>query len=1023
MYKLSLLLALLLSGSVLAKTDFPAGEGLSDFTQFRLYPFVDKAYQYMHKGQYGEAVKQWQHALTISPNNLVVEKELFKSYLALGQDASATQLLADFDKRTITNQGQLLLLSDIYILGLQAKLSSIQDATSDLLNHPLWQPSTAASEAKLNQLLMASINLSQQDANYERAMRQLQRHLKLDKEPFNLHREYGYLLLKVGRNEALEALLVSQPFGQSKAAFALSGELIQVYINSGNTSGALKWLAMRDNSQVGQLTPQEREQWITLLLETGEKEQAKRMLNQLPSDYRTQTLLTQLSSETGDLPLTREAAFKALAHIKNAKQEQEILDISAIHIAKHHVGLNDLVNYQVKFKQNTNQWQTLALNLAQEMQHWPSIITLLEDKQSTASLTQTEQALLVSAYQHQGMPNKAINLMQALYKQDANDLDQYSYLLMQQGKVQLASHELIKHYPFTRWSATRQQQLKSRLLVALNATGTTDQTHKALTQLQKQAVSNADKTVIAQQWLAIGQCEQAWQITQQLTKPLPQADLINLAYCFQPQDADKAYQVFKQSEQQGYNTQVQLELAYYEAQQGQNELAYRRWLQLSKQPDLAVKHRLAMASTALALSHWSQAEQWLTQYQQQNGEQNAQYWQLNAQLARALKQDEQALHSLQQLYSLQPSADVLSQMAQLQAPQQAAASLDKALLLEPENSHLQAQRGYLAQKLEQDNASQYFEQALIGMPTHYPWYEELAYQYVDQNEVALARQRLAVAVEHKDEYITTPTIDGISVQQHKYNLMRFNEQLNREYSVRLDYWQGENGLPVDLGLGAPNLTEPFAHYWSAEIEAKPYALNLGDPKLSGYARIIGQQQTEQRFDSLSGATLAGIGLKYQPIKTQSWYLYLEPQYNFEQQKADLLLRTTASMLNQGKTSGDLHVEGNGWTEQELYFDASYSVERDEYNLLSKYKIGQHIKLKQSVSNAATIMPYTAVVASTSTYGEDLRVLAGVSINLWRDGSERYAYRQKHSFAIEFHHSVDTYLTDDNGITFKVNLAW
>ncbi|MCE2571944.1 NfrA family protein [Motilimonas eburnea] len=1023
MRTVNLLFALLISGSVLAKTDFPAGDGLSEFTQFRLYPFVDKAYQYMHKGQYGEAVKEWQHALAISPNNLVIEKELFKSYLALGQDASAIQLLADFDKRTITTQAQLLLLSDIYILGLQAKLSPLQDKTNDLLNHPLWQPQTAASEAKLNQLLLTSVNLSKQGAHYERAMSQLQRRLKIDKEPFNLHREYGYLLLKVGRNEALEALLASQPFGQSKAAFALAGELIQVYINSGNTAGALKWLAMRDSSPVGQLTQQERQQWLTLLLEAGQKEQAKRLLEQLPADFHNQTLLAQLNSETGDIPHTRDAIFKALAQIENAKQEQELLDLAAVQIAKHHVGLTDFVNYPVRFKQNTKQWRTLALNLAQEMRHWPSIITLLEGKQSTGSLTQSEQGLLMSAYQHQGMAKKALNLMQALYNKDANYLDQYSYFLMQQGNVPLARRELIKHYPYTSWPVKNQQDLKARLLLTLKALSQTEQSQKALMQLQKQAISDADKRVIAQQWLAIGQCEQAWQLSQQLTKPLAQSDLINLAYCFQAKDADKAYQVFKLSEQQGYNTQVQLALAYHEAKQGQHELAYRRWLQLSKQPDLATKHLLAMASTAMALSHWSQAQQWLTQYQQKNGEQNAEYWQQSAQLAKALQQDEQALNSLQQVYLLQPSADVLSQIAQLQPPEQAAASLDKALLLEPNNSHLQAQRGYLAQQLKQEDASKYFEQALLGMPAHYPWYEELAYLYVNQNEPELARERLAVAVEHKDEYITTATIDGISAQQHKFNLTRFNEQLNRDYSVRLDYWQGENSIPVDLGLGAVDLTEPFAHYWSAEIEAKPHLLHLGHPRLSAYARLIGQQQTEQRFDSLSGVTLTGIGLKYQPMKTQSWYLYFEPQYNFEQQQADLLLRTTASMLNQGKYSGDWHVDGKGWTEQELYFDASYSVERDEYSLLSKYKIGQHIKLKQSVSYAASVMPYTGVIASTSTYGNDARAFAGVSLNLWREGSERYAYRQKHSFAIEFHHSVDTYLADDNGITFKVNLAW
>ncbi|MBY6028464.1 hypothetical protein KUV41_03765 [Halomonas sp. DP8Y7-1] len=300
------------------------------------------------------------------------------------------------------------------------------------------------------------------------------------------------------------------------------------------------------------------------------------------------------------------------------------------------------------------------------------------------------------------------------------------------------------------------------------------------------------------------------------------------------------------------------------------------------------------------------------------------------------------------------------------------------------------------------------------------------YAAVGDNARALTRLEQAIDLQPLDLRVGDDSAERMA--ERRYRQRRQHESLTRRDRITLSSsWSPASPTP---GIRSDSEDDSASgHDINTQILQWDHALGH-DPlsqgrQLAGYVRTI--FGGDDRDDFMRGRSL-GMGLRAKPLARHNINLYAEvfaeSQKNDDQHTdIDLLLRASGSLLDQGGYSNEWRPTEDHWHERSLYLDGAWWTQRGDVQLFSRYRQGYTLKLP--TDSAQTLMPYASLQATshdTDGWDEDVRVAAGLRWELWYDEDHYNAFRRKLSVSTEYQQSLGGNLYDGRD-GWMIHLEW
>jgi bacteriophage N4 adsorption protein A len=346
--------------------------------------------------------------------------------------------------------------------------------------------------------------------------------------------------------------------------------------------------------------------------------------------------------------------------------------------------------------------------------------------------------------------------------------------------------------------------------------------------------------------------------------------------------------------------------------------------------------------------------------------------------------------------------------------EQASDWLQRATELSPSNARYLSDYGFtLSQdpdRVVRDTAIPVLRRAQAQDADNAAVASELANRYREQGNRQEEANQLATAIQLEQNAAHSTEDPGSTAQRQRvYGLKRTYEALTRNDSWLLNVTVSPDGAAqtVDEALIGTNNTF---------IATALYERRLPVRRLFAYGRVISAQDT----GNVRNQTAGGVGLRWAPIINLNLNLFTEAYQGQigQADSSDLLLRVTASFLDQGDWSAEWREDRRAWNERALYVDAAWFVNQQQTLSLLRYSQGRTWRLGSDA--AQTISPYVLGQLSQQNDAMAFRVGAGVRWQLWFDDDALRAYRRKLTLRGELQQSLagDLY-RNSTGVVFSI----
>ncbi|WP_312955580.1 NfrA family protein [Pseudomonas songnenensis] len=500
---------------------------------------------------------------------------------------------------------------------------------------------------------------------------------------------------------------------------------------------------------------------------------------------------------------------------------------------------------------------------------------------------------------------------------------------------------------------------------------------------------------------AEGRCGVVAQLT--VNAPTDVDELRALGVCSLPQQPGQAV-VYLQLAAGAGDVQSRGQLAYALAAAGLPEDAYAQWTSMPAD-ELDIDARLALSRVALTLGHRDAAEQ----HWQDARSLTSEGWRLGALISEARGRDDEALERYRQAQALgeQPADYYQGAVVAFRAGREELGMqwLRRATELAPENGLFLQEYGMrlaaMATPAERAQAVAPLRKAAMLLPENPDLAQALAFRLIETGEPEEARAQLRRSID-----LLPPSAD---VQ--RFAAQRQHESLERRNRLSLATSWSPDGVRRSAGQ---RRNDEFSH---GVLLDHPLDGPLAN-KLSAYGRIMASGTDGDALDTVGG----GVGLRYMPFQSINLNLYGEL---FREDKRvadnDLMLRASASFLDQGEYRNDWRADQNHWPERSLYVDAAWWVDESERLLVTRFTRGHAFKLP--TSSAQTLSPYLVGQGTEQDRQQDLRVGAGLRWQLWFDDDRYNAYRRRLSMSVEYQQALGGNLYERaNGLQIGIELA-
>ncbi|AGA84862.1 hypothetical protein Psest_0251 [Stutzerimonas stutzeri RCH2] len=482
-------------------------------------------------------------------------------------------------------------------------------------------------------------------------------------------------------------------------------------------------------------------------------------------------------------------------------------------------------------------------------------------------------------------------------------------------------------------------------------------------------------------------------------------ELRALGVCSLPQQPGQAV-VYLQLAAGAGDVQSRGQLAYALAAAGLPEDAYAQWNSMPAD-ELDIEAHLALSRVALTLGHLDAAEQHWQDAQSLTSE----GWRLGALISEGRGRDDEALERYRQAQALgeQPADYYQGAVVAFRAGREELGMqwLRRATELAPENGLFLQEYGMrlaaAATPVERAQAVAPLSKAARLLPESTDLAQALAFRLIETGEPEEARAQLRRSID------LLPV--EASAEAQRFAARRQHESLERRNRLSLATSWSPDGVRRSAGQ---RRNDEFSH---GVLLDHPLDGPLAN-RLSAYGRIMASGKDGDALDTVGG----GVGLRYMPFQSINLNLYGE---FFREDKRvadnDLMLRASASFLDQGEYRNDWRVDQNHWPERSLYLDAAWWVDESERLLVTRFTRGHAFKLP--TSSAQTLSPYLVGQGTEQDRQQDLRVGAGLRWQLWFDDDRYNAYRRRLSMSVEYQQALGGNLYERaNGLQIGIELA-
>ncbi|WP_129973277.1 MULTISPECIES: phage receptor [unclassified Pseudomonas] len=1025
----------LLMGSLLLglSTAYPLQAApLSDFEQFRSYPYMDRSYREAKKGNWKEVERLMRHLLEKVPKNDEARALLVESLAKQRRYKEALQALPD-------NSDALLDLRLTWIEQDPPTSTQVESwmATSNLNDRVrLWQAyslslakfggaakahdwlAQLAPKGDDNILRLARANWSEQLRDWSGTIDQLAplaARKQLDAEGWQrLANAYVQRL----DEKPLQQLLQQAPSPEAARNIRLA--MVDRAIAMGHEQQAQRWMQSLPASDLAD--PAQRQRLWELARKTEDVPTVQRLSNDLQRPcLETAEWLSRQDPE---------AALKQLRSCTPTDDPQTWL------ILAQRLQASDLLQSTRLPEPWDSRRQTQVLDIWQEQGRSAEVNAWLAGQKQTPDIVKRRAELT----QRMGRMIEAETLWELHYRQTDNlsSLNQATYLAVNAGDR--AHAQQLLESAFDRHDGRLPATALQRLVGLYAAAPSTTPEQQRRMALLLNRVDGATRGQLLAQLAETGQCD----AVQQAIGSHPQAagDYRALGRCAMPDRPGEAVVYYQQAEKLG-DRGSRLPLAYALEAAGDSAGALTIWRSIPT-AELSDNARLTASRSALNVGDSQTAET----YWQQSTTRGANEWALGAAIADARGDHAQALQRQRQALQQTPdaghfyAASVTAQKAG-DLPQ-STAWLAEAVRREPNNPRYRADYGMrlagAETREERATAIPYLQQATRDFPEDYRLGETLAWRYDEVEDSASARKELRRVIDLEQNPVAADDEDG-SMEARRYRQRRAHETLSRRDSRTIASTWSPAGISTNDFVRPDDSKGSRRRSDSQNVQLAMWDHALGEEPsragstLSVYGRVLlGGQGRSSYAESLA----AGVGLRYKPWGTQNINFYgeiykqsqlddddshslslgqmLVPEKLFDQVNdhrkdghttTDYLLRATASFLDQGKYRNDWRVDENDWDERFLYLDAAWWTKAGDHQWLSRFQQGHAWKLPDS--GAQTIMPYGflefASQDPSNDWRQDLRTGVGLRWQWWYDEDRYNAYRSKLTVRTEYQQSL------------------
>lgn len=1005
-------------------------EPLSDFAQFRSYPYLDRGYRQARQANWPVVERLMRHLLERVPDNGEARELLVQALLHQQRFAEAEQELARLDTSGASLQEVRLawIAQDPQV---EDRLERWLATTSGDERERLWIAYSQALGERQGAAAVLNWLLGLAPRGDETALRQWRATL--------------------AEAQGRPALVIEQlaPLRDERRLAADDWQrLALAYIQREQWPALERLLASPPDPEVANAM---RAAASARAIAVGDAEQAKRWLLRLnastPLDDTQQRQLLQLAMQTGDVALvdelSRETGMGCLAlaqwYAEQAPERgREWLgecrpgeDPQAWLVLAQRLDAQALLQ-RTRLPPGWEEARLTQLILLWERQgDTQQAIEWLARQPQTSFVTRQRARLLQAA----GRTGEAASLWERHYRQsgDPAALDQAAFLYLESGDEARALALLETSFDrhgrrLPKESLERLASLYSQAEVALSP----PRAGRLLDVLEGEArdlllvrlASDGDCGIVRQHVGESPGTAGAWRA---------------LGTCAMPDRPGTAVVYYRHAVEQG-DSASRTSLAYALQAAGDPGAAYRIW-QSWPVEELDGAARLAAARSALATRHIDMAER----YWAAGPHEDADAWQLGANIALARDRPDDALSRQRQALQREPSAERFYTAAgTAQATGEAALSLEwlgRAVRLAPDNPRYRADYAFrLAGSDDRERrreAMVLLAQSVRDYPEDFRLAEALALRYAEFGDNAASRQQLRRAIDLEQAPLVVEDESTTQLAQRRYRQRRMHETLSRRDSFTLTSTWSPAGIGTASTPASGGDQNTQIAQWDHALGDEP--IDNGR-QLALYARAVLDSSRRSRYGQALGA---GIGLRAKPFSTLNLNLYgevyaesgghegvtlgeLADPFGGDSWHAgeasediDLLLRASASFLDQGDYRNDWRVDAERWSERQLYLDAAWWLRRGNRQGIARYRHGHAFKLP--TQGPQTLMPYAMLQFTTQDsegWQQDTRAGLGLRFQHWFDADRYNAYRGSVSVRMEYQQALggELYARDNGWLT-------
>ncbi|UXI00137.1 NfrA family protein [Photobacterium sp. TY1-4] len=924
-------------------------QGLTEYQQFRTFPYIDKAFRKEQQQDYEAALAEVNRALTLIPGHVPFLKYAYTLSVKAGRPEEELEHLV---KQIPADQRGDLLLT----LRLQASGNAQLYAPFEL-----EAMTEGLSDAQIQQWYLTHLYAIESRKGATQALnwslKQLERFKSDEAKRFE-----AYTLYQLQRYPQSVAILERFVEQQQASAKDLA-YLAQMYVSLGQAAPFRRTVVgITDVAVKTGLW----ESYVDGLLNTNRLEEAKTVLN----DLAQAGLITDRHREQ----LTRLNALST-AQLQQITEESRVLSPCLKEVTRL-AQVNDnprarAMLAQCSIEDNPAKWLALAESLG-------AYSLLAKQSFQSPGLARKRRAVLVEHYQQQGEWPQIIALLQ--HSRREGDRKALAEAMRQAGMGQDAAQVQFELYQRTRnvvyldaatytLSTLPEPQPARQAEMFIAGLQTTPKAFLKHSNLVGRAATLAYQNVA---WFSVADIERLnsalapnakigpykWQIQEKCDALTPR-DRYSVtvfarrvvAYCLAAEQPEAAATRYAAALPANPSLEESTIVArwYAQAQAYSKSYPYWRNIDAALLPDgdryLYIRTLYEVGEFELAESYWRN-----TNFDREN----PYWWLLGLNLAAELNDQRVFDMRLKQAFHWAPSPQIARQLGErylAAGDTQELAALTAAVVAndaDDQRGTMSAELGYLLAPTQPFLAEKLFRQAVQVEPYRHDLILKSEYARVAAENGRKVRAA-EIYAENIDQLAVSSSLEVRQQQQLDY-FRRAHRDLEQGWKFTVAGWIGESN-----GQAVPGYSDSTGDFFLYE-EARYYLDDTWLPRSA--LSIAGLHSGQYRAESGSQASNElDLGLVYQPFKHWNYYFKagLKQSFSDGDTQTRPYVRLSADVFSRDAWSKSWKAQAR-WLYQNLYLDGLYYLNRDDgHALYGRYELGQTFKV--AIRHRQLLTPY------------------------------------------------------------------